>query len=193
MRAIDGSINSVEQQLQQSLSRFLIKPLRCRIKKPELASFVQLKNTIIDEWRNTTQSAINDIINDNDIKHLLYTLDELIIKEKKRRGDDAWAWRPTGRPKVDMDAYTKLRMSTYRDQLKAAVETVENEKTTKQKEVENGRKEIAELDKELSTVGKEVKKMAKFVKSKTDENGEPRFTNEKLKEMKEELLKLKNS
>jgi len=151
---------------------------------------IQKQEASLEEWRNTTQVAINDIINDNDVKHLLYTLDELIVREKNRRGGDALAWRPTGRPKVDMDAYHTLRMLAYRDQLKGAVETVENEVATKQNQVESGRKEVAELDKELSAVGKEVKKMAKLVKSKTDENGEPRFTNEKLKEMKEELMKL---
>jgi len=49
---------------------------------------------------------------------------------------------------------------------------------------------VAELDKEFTALAKRMKKAAKMAKSKIDENGEPRFTNEKLKQMKEELLKL---
>jgi len=168
LRAIDSSMVVVEHKLQQSLSRFLFKPLRRRLKKSESAPLAQMQDTAVEDWRKTTQDAIKDIINDNDIKHLLYTLDELIIREKKRRGDDALAWRPTGRPKVDMEAYTVLRMLEYRHQLKGAVENVENELATKICDVERGRKECAELDKDLSAVGKEIKKHAKLVKSKTD-------------------------
>jgi len=190
--AIDQTLGIVETELKYKFTRALVKPLRRRVKKSASEPVAQAAEKMIEDWRSTAQDAMNEIISEGEVTRLLYTLDELVKREKKRNPDKIPAWRPSEYPFTDLQPYFTQRKLEYRDRLKEMAENMEREATENKNEVERGREEIFANDKKMGELAKEIRRELKSIKGKSDENGESKLTKDQIGDLKKEIEQFLN-
>lgn len=186
MKAVDSLVIQGETQYDQLFTRYLLKRIGRRTDKIAVAQLRDYCDKMVSEWHQDIQKEADDILDEHEIKYKLYTLDEMIWREKSR-GNDQMRWRPCGYPKSDMKAYYQLRKFEHHQQFAEFVENLEKVVEAQQREVEHGRVQVQKADKELSELAKELKGDSGKRQGKRDENRKSKSNNADLEELKRQL------
>jgi len=177
---IETMLDENQKKFRNEMMHNLVGPIQRRLTKTDLQRISLMCDKAADEWRAEAEFRIDNLVDKHEVETKLQFLDELAA-DQKARDPKREAWRPSGIPKVDMKAYDDLRTLKYRDHLKCHVQSMSEEVDEGKAEVIRGRTEVAETDKILAAMSKEQKE--KIKKAKIDKNGQPKKTNEELKEL----------